>query len=400
MSLLEAATALFALALLPVLAVSPSSPREKAFRDFDALFEKGLSENGIAGASCVFLHEGEIVHRKTAGFADPDRMVPVDEETIFHWASVTKTFTGVALMQLRDRGLLLLDDPIVKYLPELRAVHDPFGPVEAITLRHLMTHSAGFREPTWPWGGDKPWHPPEPTSWSQLVAMLPYTEILFRPGSKYSYSNPGVVFLGRVIELLSGDDYEVYVDKNVLKPLGMTRTYFDRAPYHLLPHLSRSFVIEKGKTTPGIFDLDTGITVSNGGLNAPLPDMARWLAFLAGEPGNAAYEGILKRSTLEEMWKPAIGVARPEELSEAMGLLFFVERHGGRVFIGHSGSQSGFISHIYVHPSSRTAYAIAFNTQAVPEKDGTGPDTRALDRTLRDFLFANVFPLFDRPAAR
>jgi len=400
MSFPEAATALFALALLPVLAVSPSSPREEAFREFDALFAKGLDENGIAGASFVFLHEGRIVHRTTAGFADPERKIRVDEETIFHWASVTKTFTGVALMQLRDRGFLSLDDPVVKYLPELRAVHDPFGSVVAITLRHLMMHSAGFREATWPWGGDKPWHPPEPTSWSQLVAMFPYTEILFAPGSRYSYSNPGVVFLGRVIELLSGDDYEVYADKNVLKPLGMTRTYFDKAPYHLLPHLSRSFLVENGKRSAGIFDLDTGITVSNGGLNAPLPDMARWLAFLAGEPGNAVYEGVLKRSTLEEMWQPQIGVSKPEELSDAMGLLFFVENHGGRTYIGHGGNQNGFISHVYVHPPSRTAYAIAFNTNAVAKTPGAGPDTHTLDRTLRDFLFANVFPLFDSPRAR
>ncbi len=399
MSLPVTAAALFAIALLPALAVLKESPREKAFREFDALFEKGLRENRIAGASFLFLHEGKVVHRKTAGFADPDRKIPVDEETIFHWASVTKTFTGVALMQLRDEGKLSLDDPIVTWLPELAAVHDPFGPVAAITLRHLMTHSAGFREVTWPWGGDRRWHPPEPTKWSQLVAMMPYTEVLFPPGSKYAYSNPGVVFLGRVIEILSGDDYEVYVDKNVLKPLGMTRTYFDRAPRHLRPHLSRSFVIEKGKLSPGIFDMDTGVTVSNGGLNAPLPDMARWLAFLAGEPGNAVYEGVLKRATLEEMWQPRIGLTKPDDLSEATGLLFFVERHGGRVYVGHSGNQNGFISHIYVHPPTRTAYAIAFNTNAVPEKEGSRPDTHAVDRTLRDFLFQHVFPLFDGAGA-
>jgi CubicO group peptidase (beta-lactamase class C family) len=372
----------------------------EVFRKFDALFEKGLAENGIVGASFLFLHEGKVIHQTTAGFADPDRKVPVDDATNFHWASVTKTFTSVAVMQLRDRGKLSLDDPIVKYVPELGAVHDPFGPVDAITLRHLMTHSAGFGEPTWPWDGEKKWHPAEPTKWEQLVAMFPYTEILFHPGSKVAYSNPGVVFLGRVIELLSGDDYEVYVDKNVLKPLEMSRTYFDRAPYHLLPHLSQSFVVEDGKRTPGIFDLDTGITVSNGGLNAPLPDMAKWLAFLSGEPGNAAYEGVLKRSTLEEIWTPWIGTAKPEDLSEAMGLLFFVETVGGRTYVGHSGGQNGFITQITIHPPSRTAYAVAFNTQAVPKKDGTGPDTRAFSRTLRDVLFAGVFPLFGTAGAR
>ena len=71
--------------------------------------------------------------------------------------------------------------------------------------------------------------------------MLPYTELLFAPGSRYSYSNPGIVFLGRIIEVLTNEDYEVYVDKNVLKPLGMHRSFFDKAPPHLLRHRSHSY---------------------------------------------------------------------------------------------------------------------------------------------------------------
>ena len=65
----------------------------------------------------------------------------------------------------------------------------------------MMTHSSGLRAPTWPWGGDQPWHPIEPTRWEQLVAMLPYTQLNFNPGTKYSYSNPGVIFLGRMIQV-------------------------------------------------------------------------------------------------------------------------------------------------------------------------------------------------------
>src|ERR1051326_1115279 len=109
--------------------------------------------------------------------------------------------------------------------------------------------------------------------------MMPYTEILFPPGSKYSYSNPGIIFLGRVIEKLSGDDFEVYVDKNVLKPLGMTHSYFDVSPYHLVADRSNNYEVEAGKVTANGLDFDTGITVSNGGLNAPITDMAKTVAF-------------------------------------------------------------------------------------------------------------------------
>src|SRR6266540_4712727 len=109
--------------------------------------------------------------------------------------------------------------------------------------------------PTWPWGGDKDWHPHEPQHWSQLVAMMPYTEILFKPGSKFSYSNPGIIFLGRVIELITKDDYEVYIDKNIFKPLEMYRAYFDTTPRHLLQHLSHSYYLKEGKLTPARFDV-------------------------------------------------------------------------------------------------------------------------------------------------
>ncbi|HMB89629.1 MAG TPA: serine hydrolase domain-containing protein, partial [Rhodothermales bacterium] len=178
-----------------------------------------VRDNDIVGSSLLFMHDGEVLVWETVGLADLETQRPVDEATIYHWASITKTFTGIAIMQLRDRGLLSLDDPIVEYLPELKTVHNPYGVMDAITLRHLMSHSAGFRSPTWPWGGDKDWHPHEPTEWSQLVAMMPYTEVEFEPDSKYHYSNPGIIFLGRVIEQLTGDDYEVYIDKNIFKPL-------------------------------------------------------------------------------------------------------------------------------------------------------------------------------------
>ena len=209
-------------------------------------------------------------------------------------------------MQLRDRGLLSLDDPAVKYVPELREVHNPYGDISQVTIRHLMTHSAGFRAGTWPWGGDQPWHPFEPTRWAQVVAMMPYTELQFRPGTKYSYSNPGVIFLGRIIELFSGDDYEVYINKNIFMPLGMTRSFFDRAPYHLVD--SPIAQLRRRPTRASKeqrFDFDSGITVSNGGLNAPLGDMAKYLAFLID--GN---DTILKRSSLDEMFTPQIRAAR------------------------------------------------------------------------------------------
>src|SRR5262245_50316829 len=281
--------------------------KSDGYSEFTTTFRNESKNAGIVGGSFLFLRDNKIVASEYYGSANLAKNQPVDENTIYHWASNTKPFTGIAIMQLRDRGLLKLDDPVTKYLPELRAVHSQYGSMDEITVRHLMTHSAGFRNPTWPWDQGKDWEPFEPTEYSQLVAMFPFTEILFKPGSKFSYSNPGIIFLGKIIEKLSGDDYEVYIDKNILKPLEMYRTYFDATPQHLLKHRSHSYYIENGKRSEGRFDVNTGITVSNSGLNSPISDMMKYLDFLVGDTKKqAVYDGVLKRSSLEEMWKPQL----------------------------------------------------------------------------------------------
>src|SRR3954452_14714181 len=276
---------LFSVLVLGAAVTAQSTPAADAWSRVTAVYRQRIEQTGIAGSGLMFVKNGAVAYKAFAGFQDRATRRPVDEETIFHWASITKTFTGIAIMQLRDRGLLSLDDPVVKYVPELRLAHAPFGDISQVKIRHLMSHSAGFRASTWPWGGDQPWHPFEPTTWEQLVAMLPYTDVQFAPGSKYSYSNPGVIFLGRIIELLSGDDYEVYVMKNILMPLGMHSSFFDRAPYHLVAHRSHSYTRDDEGLHEARFDFDTGITVSNGGLNAPFGDMAKYLAFLIGAAG-------------------------------------------------------------------------------------------------------------------
>ncbi len=355
-------------------------------------YREQVGRAGIVGSSLVMVRNGHVVADEQVGYQDLANQRPVDRDTIFHWASITKTFTAIAIMQLRDRGLLSLDDPVEKYVPEIRRVHNPHGPTSAITLRTLMSHSAGFRAGTWPWGGDKPWHPFEPTEWSQLAAMLPYTEILFPPGSRYRYSNPGILFLGRIIEELSGDDYEVYVTKNILMPLGMHRTFYDRAPYHLVGHRSHSYVVDEKGRREAPFDFDAGITTANGGLNAPPGDMARYLAFLIGDPSRAEYDGVLKRASLEEMWQPVLQAEDGEGGSGddvRIGLSFFVERHHGVELVGHSGNQNGFLSHLYLHRPSRTAYIVGFNTDV--SSNLPTPSTRDVDDAVRDRIVRDVF---------
>jgi CubicO group peptidase (beta-lactamase class C family) len=367
------------------------------FEKAAAVYRQRVHEAGIVGSSLMFVRDGAVVARAFEGYQDLETKRPVDEDTIYHWASITKTFTGVAIMQLRDRGLLSLDDPAVKYVPELREVHNPYGDMSQVTIRHLMSHSAGFRAATWPWGGDEPWHPFEPTRWEQVVAMFPYTQLLFKPGTRYSYSNPGVIFLGRIIQLFSGDDYEVYINKNIFMPLGMTRSFFDRAPYHLVEHRSHSYVGSDEGVQEQRFDFDTGITVSNGGLNAPLGDMAKWLAFLIGSTPDAGtrdvWNRLLKRSSVDEMFTPQIRALDGEGGSGSdvqAGLSCFIERHEGVELVGHSGDQNGFISHLYLHRPSKSGYIVSFNTDVKSKKDARH-STRAVDDDVRDAIVREVF---------
>lgn len=375
---------------------------DRAWASFAESFRELLDEQQMVGGAVWFFQDGRPVARELYGLADVETHRPVDEDTIFHYGSITKTLTAVAIMQLRDRGLLDLDDPVTKYLPELRKVHDPYGDVDAITIRHVMTHSAGFRAGTWPWGGDEPWHPFEPTEWSQLVAMFPYTEVLFEPGSRYSYSNPAILFLGRIIEILSGEDYEVYVDKHIFKPLGMYRSYFDLTPPHLLKDRSNNYRVEDGTPRANGLDFDTGITVSNSGLNAPITDLARYVAFLVGDPARQTeYDAILKRTSLEEMWKPALPMVDPvtgasETSRESIGLVFFVSERDGLTLVGHTGSQAAFRAFLYVDPEARTAAIAAFNAEGVEKGGVRRPDAEAVLAGVRERLFSDVFPIFHR----
>ena len=378
---------LSALSLLTVFTIQAAPPGDPWSR-VAALYHQRLQQTGIVGSSLMVVKNGAVAHQAFEGYQDRATKRPIDQESIYHWASITKMFTGIAIMQLRDRGLLSLDDPVVKYVPELREVHNPYGDIAQVTIRHLMTHSAGFRAGTWPWGGDQPWHPFEPTRWAQIAAMMPYTELQFRPGTQYSYSNPGVIFLGRIIELFSGDDYEVYIYKNIFMPLGMTRSFFDRAPYHLVAHRSHSYAATDDESTERRFDFDSGITVSNGGLNAPLGDMARYLAFLIDGD-----DTILKRSSLDEMAMPQIRARDGEGGSGddvQAGLSCFVERYGGVDLIGHSGDQNGFISHLYLHRPSRSGYIVAFNTEVTSTRD-LRHTTRSVDNDLRDAIIRELF---------
>jgi CubicO group peptidase (beta-lactamase class C family) len=334
---------------------------------FQAAFDNYVHDDSIVGAAYVLVKDGQASEWHSIGLADREGNQPVDQNTIFHWGSITKTLTAVALMQLRDQHKISLDDSIIKYVPELNRIHSDYGPVSQVTLKQLLSHSSGFQGPTWPYRDDeKPWQPFEPTEWAQLVAMMPYQELAFKPGSKFSYSNPAFIYLARVIEKVSGLPYQTYIQRNILTPLGMTHSYFNLTPARLAKDRSNNysvFVDAGGKETVKANgrEFDTGITTPNGGLNAPLGDLVRWVAFLTGK-NSPATRPILSRATLEEMWRPVVAMNESADRPESMGLSFFLAPRGSMTFVGHTGSQAGYRAFMEFNPETGTAIIAAFNT--------------------------------------
>lgn len=346
---------------------------------FAATFDSVAREDGAVGGSVLLMSNGKILDRHHYGMADRSRAQPVDDSTLFHYGSITKTLTAVAIMQLRDRGILSLDDKVTSYIPELRQIHDPWSAIDSITIRMLLSHSAGFQDPTWPYTSGEPWEPFEPTRWEQLVSMMPYQELHFRPGSRYGYSNPAFIYLARILEQVTGDRYQSYIEKNIWSPLGMSRSYFSTTPWYLSEHRSNSYEIEEdssGQRTMHAYgrEFDPGITIPNGGWNAPLDDLARWAAFLTGAPAadpavTARYDVVLSQETLDEMWQPIVTVG---DGPEAVGLSFFLTpRASGDTLVGHTGWQAGFRAFMYFHPETRAAVIGVFNTTNYSESNAS-----------------------------
>jgi CubicO group peptidase (beta-lactamase class C family) len=372
--------------LLSLLLTTPLAAQRPDWSSLVRDFDRYAVSDSVVGGSVVLVQDGRIVRHHEYGWADRDRGQRTDERTIYHWGSITKTLTAVTVMQLRDRGLLSLDDPVTRWIPELRQIHDPYGAVDSITVAMLLSHSSGFQNPTWPWTQGKPWEPFEPTTWNQLVAMMPYEEVHFKPGTRFSYSNPGFIYLARIVEDLTGDPFETYLQKNVWTPLGLTHSYFGATPYWLAADRSNNYTVTRDSAghvavvTNGR-DFNPGITRPNGAWNAPVSDLAAWMGFLIGHPGTDTalarrYDVILSRKTLAEMWRPRYEATGPGMPPQWMGLSFFLLPRGADTLVGHTGEQAGFRSFFFFNPKTGRGVIGVVNTRndADPKASSDGYD--------------------------
>lgn len=359
-----------------------SAQQPAAWSAATAAMDAYVKSDQIVGSALVLIEAGKITSEHYTGFQDRNNRVAADRNTIWHWGSITKTLTAVAAMQA-DQIVIgdvfhgpthrLLGSPVTEFVPETARIHSDFGNMDQVTIRMLMSHSSGLQNGTWPWTRGERWEPFEPTEWAQLVAMMPYMKLAFAPGTRYSYSNPGFVYIARAIEKLTHDPWQGRIYKMLFMPLGMKASYFGITPAYLLGQRSQNFAItDSGVRNRGL-DFDPGITIPNGGWNAPVTDLARWIGFLGGSADSATqtrYDALLPRTSLEEMWQPVVRVDAEEE----MGLSFFIRHEGGRRLVGHTGTQANFRSFFWLDPATHRAVLGVVNTSS--DIDGNASDAR------------------------
>jgi CubicO group peptidase (beta-lactamase class C family) len=275
-----------------------------AFPEIDRVFQAYASDAHVPGAAWGIVIDGELAHTGVTGYRDVPSKAPVTPDTVFRIASMTKSFTAIAILKLRDEGKLSLDDPAEKYVPEMKALTYPTTDAPKITIRHLLSHAEGFPEDN-PWGDQQLADTDE-----QLSAMIrdgiPFSNV---PGVAYEYSNFG--FVDPSSKMPRVQAYTTYINENVLRPLGMTSTTLEpsRVPADRLAHGYR-WEDAQWKNEPLLANGSFG---SMGGMLTTLSDLGRYVGvFLAAWPPRDGPEtGPIKRSSLREMqqvWRPAPAV--------------------------------------------------------------------------------------------
>jgi CubicO group peptidase (beta-lactamase class C family) len=285
---------------------------EKAFPEIDRLFQEYAASAHVPGAAWGIVIDGELAHTGVTGYRDVPSKAPVTPDSVFRIASMTKSFTAIAILKLRDEGKLSLDDPAEKYVPEMTSLVYPTSDSPRLTIRHLLSHAEGFPEDN-PWGDQQLADTDEQLS-AMIKGGIPFSNA---PGVAYEYSNFGFAILGRVVANVSGGTlpptvaYTQYVTENVLKPLGMTSTTLEpsRVPADRLAHGYR-WEDNQWKNEPLLANGSFG---SMGGMLTTLSDLGRYVgAFLAAWPPRDGPETPpIKRSSLREMQQ----VSRPAAAS-------------------------------------------------------------------------------------
>lgn len=347
----------------------PSHTGTPDFTVIDQLADEFHQQTHAPGAQFTVVVDGRIAYFAGRGVVECKTGMPASPDCVFRIASLSKSFTAATILQLRDRGLLQLDDPVTKHLPHATGLTDAASP--PITMRHCLTMSSGL--PT-----DDPWADRQESLPQQsLDAVLAQPlAVNFRPGTAFAYANLGYAIAGRVVEAATGMSFVDYATEQLLRPLGLTATGYD---YRAFPvgRLARGY----RRTRDGVWEPQPftapGSFSPIGGLLSTVGDLARWMHWLAAGFSPAADDAVLTRSSRREMQQPhrlipaAKLPADPDQLrqlarrSTAYGYGLVVEATPDCEITSHRGGYPGFGSFLAWHrPTGIGIVALANGTYA------------------------------------
>ncbi len=298
-----------------------------------------LDSGTTPGIAVSLVRDGRHAWSGGLGLADPLSGTPMTGDRLFRIASITKTFVAATVLKLRDAGRLALHDPLVRHLPDLAAIEDPFGGSDRVTVAQVLLHTAGLQRdvPTEP-GADPGLHQ------GDLVVALPRARFVQPPGSRWHYSNLGYELLGLLVARLAGVPTADAVTAAILGPGGLAET-----AYHPGPDLARRAAPGMlpgvaGRTWEQARDHDSDTHLGDGGLWSTVGDLARWIEIQCRTAGRDHCGGVpcvLEDRTLVELGRPQV-LVDPAGWRSAQGLGFASFRVDDDVWQGHTGSIDGF----------------------------------------------------------
>jgi CubicO group peptidase (beta-lactamase class C family) len=346
---------------------APASPKQVANKtELEAYLNKLVVSGNPPGLSVVVVRDGEVVYNNAFGFADGPRKVKATPDTVYHWWSMTKIPTAVAVMQLQEQGKLTLDNEVTEILPWFEVKY-PSGTSPAITVRHLLQHSSGLPDPIPAMIG---WVHYTNTAYDQTEVLKKYmpefNTLQFEPGTQAVYSNLNYMVLGAVIEAVSGQKYETYITEQILQPLGMSQTSFVYLPamaeheaagtlpvVHmytpLLPTLldPGALVRERDGKLLWLNRFSIEATPSTG-LIGSAPDVAKFMMAYLNDG-----ESILSPESVSTLTDTAP--------IDGRGLGWAVGESSGERYIEHMGGGAGFATTMRIYPEAGLGIAILAN---------------------------------------
>ena len=333
--------------------------------EVDKVYADIAAERHIPAIVYGVMLDAALVHTGAIGLANVETKIPATTDVRFRIASMTKSFTAMAILRLRDGGRLSLYDPIEKFIPEFRNVTPLTADSPAITIRHLLTMTPGFPE-------DNPWGDRQLARSAEELKAFVSGGVSFSnaPGVTFEYSNFAYALLGQIITTVAREPFERYITREILEPLGMhdTRWEFTDVPVAKLA-LGYRWENDAWRIEPMLHD---GTYGAMGGLLTTLDDFARYVGFhlAAWPPRDDSDNGIVRRATLREMHKPAemtgliaeaknlAGEPTPFVVGYGYGLRWSMDKNS-IVEVGHSGGLPGFGSNYRFYPEHGFA-VIAF----------------------------------------